>query len=251
VSAGPPPDCSRYDRRVVLRQERGQTGGEPELHLASCARCQQLDARTAALREELGRLPVPPSAPHWEQAVFARIAAGQAPARRPRPARSLQVAFGAALAVAVAALVVLIRLPPREDQPGYTTETLPPPPPAPVLVALAHQPPAARMRSEGEPLVGGTTVVKATGPLPANTEVRIYRDDAGLQLRCSDQPPCTRTGNGLEVRFLIPAIGRYRVVVVVGADRALPAPGGSYDADMTALIQAGIPTPEERVYEVW
>jgi hypothetical protein len=249
VSAETPPDCLLYDRRVVLRQERGQTGGQPELHLASCARCQELAARTAALREELGRLPVPPSAPQWEQAVFARIAAGQAPARRARPALGLQVAFGTALAVAVVALVVLIRRPPREDLPAYATETLSPRA-APVLVALAHQPPATRMRSEGEPLVGGTTVVKATGPLPAHTEVRIYRDDAGLQLRCSDRPPCTRTGDVLEVRFLIRAIGRYRVVVV-GADRALPPPGGSYDADMTALIQAGIPTPEERIYEVW
>ena len=70
-------------------------------------------------------------------------------------------------------------------------------------------------------------------------EVRVYRDDHALVLRCSEQDPCRRVAkNRVEVLFTIQARGRYQPVLLSG-DHVLPDATGDLDRDMDAAWRAG------------
>ena len=179
-------------------------------------------------------MPVPHSDSHWEQAVFAKIAARETSgARRSRWWLSLSAAGIAVLFVVV---LSLRSSPPEGD-------------PRPIL-AVRFQAGADRLRTEGQPTVGSSLLIEVAAIREPNAELRVYRDDVGLVLRCSTASPCRRRGDKLEARWTIPAIGRYRVMVAAGA-AALPQPSGSYDQDAAALTAAGGHWKLEELFEVW
>jgi hypothetical protein len=231
LSAGPPPArCSFFASEGLLLEEQGASVAE---HLAGCLDCREDQRQMAALRAELGRLAAPASAPHWEQAVFASIAAAESQPRR-RP-------WWIAVPLVTGALVLAL----------FLTRRGAPPPAAPApLLAMQFEAGAERLRGEEQPTVGGLVSLRATGLAGAHRELRIYRDDAGLALRCSDQPPCLPQGDGLSARWQIPALGRYRVVVVTGPAPP-PASGGSYQGDQAALRALPAVTTVEGLFEVW
>jgi hypothetical protein len=226
----PTTDCDRFDARELLRQERGEP---PDPHLGTCAVCQQRLARTEALRRALGQIPIVKSTTSWEQAVWGKIATG---GRRPQRRR---LWVGLPVLLAAAGVILLVRSQGRSPVEGT----------APVL-ALAFEAGPERLRSGG-PAVGATVVVDGTAVQHDHAELRIYRDDAGLLLRCSTEPPCQRRDGRLGARFTIPAIGRYRVLLLQ-APVPLPPPGtGGYDRDVAAVTSVQSSVHVEQSFEVW
>jgi hypothetical protein len=225
----PTTGCDRFDARELLRQERGEP---PDPHLGTCAECQRRLARTEALRQALAQIPIEKSTTSWEQAVWGRIATG---GRKPQRRR---LWVGLPVLLAVAGVILLVR------SPGRSPEGM-----APVL-ALAFEAGPERLRSGG-PAVGATVVVDGTAVQHEHAELRIYRDDAGLLLRCSTEPPCQRRDGRLGARFTIPAIGRYRVLLLQ-ASVPLPAPGSDgYDRDVAAVTRVQSSVHVEQSFEVW
>jgi hypothetical protein len=202
---------------------------EIDAHLGTCAACASLHADIAQLRTQIGRLPASPPPPGWQRAVWAQIAA-----KRQSSWRASWQKWAAGILVPVAAAVMLAIVVkaarPRSDAvaPMLNADA--------VMLAFVFEPDANRPRTRGDVAVGDTVIFQATAtaPLPPATELRVYRDDAGVVLRCSDQPPCQRQGKNLRVRMPITAIGRYRAMIVVSAI-ALPAPTGFLDDDLAAL----------------
>ena len=227
----PASGCDQFDARELLRQERGEP---PDPHLGTCPECQQRLARTQALRQALGQIPIEKSTTSWEQAVWGRIGAGGA--RKPQRRR---LWLGLPVLLAAAGVLLLIRSPGRSPVEGT----------APVL-ALAFEAGPERLRSGG-PAVGATVVVDGTAVQHDHAELRIYRDDAGLLLRCSTEPPCQRRDGRLGARFTIPAIGRYRVLLLQ-APVPLPAPGrDGYDRDVAAVTGVQSSVHVEQSFEVY
>lgn len=211
--------------------------------ICTAARPARNHRRTVALRHELGRLTAPASAPHWEQAVFARIAEGEGQGRRAgRWWLSLPVLGGALLL----ALLVWPR--------GSSPDRSPPELAGPMLTLRfqASEAPEDRLRGAGpgEAKVGALMEIRAAALVGKQRELRVYQDDRGLLMRCSDAPPCQIQDQALLARWKIPAIGRYRIVVLGGLASAPPSTG-KYESDLAALkAQEQIQVLEETV-EVW
>jgi hypothetical protein len=206
---------------------------EVAAHLATCPACARLHAEIGQLRGHLGHMTTPPPPPDWQRAVWGQIAAKKQGSLRVRwqkllPALSIPVVAAALTAIIVAAL--------RPHAPPVASQVIPV---ESMLLAFEFEPSPDRPRTRGgEVAVGDTVVFHATAlkPLPANSELRVYRDDAGIVLRCGNQPPCELRGANLRARFAIPAIGRYRAMIVASA-AALPAPTGFLDDDLAAISQ--------------
>jgi hypothetical protein len=215
--------CDWLERRGLLEEERGQSIAA---HLEGCPACRERHADIERLRAALRAGPSAEVGPrlHWEQRVWRRLEA-------PRPRPSLWWLAIPAAAAAVIALFVGLR--------GGE------PPQLALLVHPEKGPDPVRIR--GPVGVGDLLVVEATGVRGA-AELRLYRDDAGLVARCSSSPPCTRRGSHLSARFPIPAVGRYRALVITGP---APAPSGSLDQDLAALTRAAIPVERAPPVEIW
>ena len=205
----------------------------PIPHLGTCAECQQRLARTEALRQALGRIPIEKSTTSWEQAVWGRIATG---GRKPQRRR---LWVGLPVLLAAAGVILLVR--------------------SPGPIAARGRRPCWRWRSRRGPSVCAAAAPRwgrpssSTAPPSSTThaELRIYRDDAGLLLRCSTEPPCQRRDGRLGARFTIPAIGRYRVLLLQ-APVPLPAPGSDgYDRDVAAVTRVQSSVHVEQSFEVW
>ncbi len=218
--------CRYFDREGVIREEAAEN---IEQHLASCQFCQQDQRKVAAVREELRRIPLPDDRGHWEQAVFAGIAAREAAQRR-RRRLLVVVPF---LAVAVFAIFLLRR--PDAERLG-----------AGPLLAIRYERGAVQMRAGEHPTKGATMIVSASGLDGRHRELRIYRDGAGLVLQCSNQAPCTPQATGLLARWTIPAEGTYRLVLISSTAPPPPTAAG-YEADVIALRRAGGTLLEELV----
>jgi hypothetical protein len=233
-----------------LRDEglRLQEGGAADAaavatHLAGCRTCAALDAEIAQLRVGLGRLPSPPPPTHWQRAVWQRIEAKRAAgktqaatvtpiesARPPRPWRRWTLALAAPV-LAAAAIVIVVR---RSTTTAPSERAAATGAADDVVLAYAFEPNPNRPRTRGEVAVGDTIVFSARNLQAALAELRVYRDDGGLVLRCSTAPPCVRSGTDLRARLAIPAIGRYRALIAT-APAPLPAPTGVMDDDLAAL----------------
>ena len=239
MSEPAPAPCDYLHSRGLILEEEGAAAGAVELqaHLQGCPSCREEHRRIAAVRQELGKLTAPGSAPHWEQAVFARIA--EPPARSGRSAR-----WWLALPVLGGALLLLLLL---VDWPGQSHLDRAGP-----ALALRFEATGETVRGAApdEAKVGGTVEISAQGLTGHHQELRVYNEDLGLVMRCSDAPPCQRQGPSLTARWKIPAIGRYRVVAL-GGPTAPPPPTGSFQGDQAALQrQAAIQTVDQTI-EVW
>lgn len=222
--------CHFFQREGLLREEAGADLGE---HLETCPQCRGEQRRIAAVRAELRALPLPSSSGHWQQAVFARVAASDL---RGRPRRRWWLALPA-----TGALALLLLLLGREGTP--------PPRTGAALLALRFEAGVERLRSGSQAAVGAQLVVQASGLSGAHRELRVYRDDAGLALHCSREDPCRPGEDGLSARWRLPATGRYRVLVLE-SESPLPWPAGSLDADRAALERGKVKVLEE-TFEVW
>jgi len=182
---------------------------------------------------QLGALPDIPPSEGW-QVRFAQRHSDEVRAARRR--RRLKLAL-IPLAAAALLLAWLLRRP--EGGPGDVRD-------ADVL--------AVRIERDGREVRGHVVAVGARAhiafALPAPViEVRVYRDERELILRCPGDAACGPSLAGpprVEVGFTLDRAGGYRVIGIGGPTMA-PAPSGSLDADLAALTAGGFVT---RMYDV-
>ncbi|HEX3129291.1 MAG TPA: hypothetical protein VH394_18295 [Thermoanaerobaculia bacterium] len=212
--------CRRFEDEGLLRLEQGLPLDD---HFSTCPDCLAERAAYERLRDAIataGDGIEPP--PGWQAGVWSAIEKRQA-ARRRWHGWWLLVPAAAAVLLAI----LLLRPPVR--------------PVAQLALAVEIEAGAGPVRRGGEAHPGDRLRLRATIGEVSNAELRVYRNDRALVLRCSTGPPC-RTGDGtLEADFVLPAIGSYQSLLVT-SDRPLPEAGAGLDADVAAALAAGART---------
>lgn len=204
--------CSRYEAEGLERLERGEA---LDGHFTQCAECRNAASAYDRLKTALTRLePVYRPPPDWEARVWARIRQREAPRRSWRWALGLV----APLAVAVVAIAVWPR---AEVSPTFEVQ----------VIEASAQTVRGVTAKPGDMLRLRVTALRSHG------EVRLYRDGE-LVVRCSDQPPCERTGDTIAAVIPLTRVGRYQPVLIrsdepIGAPPSLSGLGGNgMNADM-------------------
>ncbi len=194
-----------------------------------------LDPQRAAAYEKLfelvGQLPDEPPPPAWNDEVLTRIRAetdqpaapAKAPPQRTAPPRrrsSRSLTLAGALAVAAALLLWWIFHEPPSPAPAENE----------LVVAVLHQ---EGMRSdpvEGEAALGDVLTAKIIST--AADEVRIYRDDRELVVRCpvAGDARCKLAGRHHVIELPLDAPGSYRTVALRPAPTKPPS--GDLQADL-------------------
>lgn len=207
--------CDRFETEAVLLLERGLPLDE---HFSACPDCLAARAFYDRLREALaavGEGDQPPVG--WQAGVWERIEQRRG-RRRWRPWWGL---VPAALAASLAA-VLLVRTPE----------------PAPVfLKAEIEAGPSVQRGEEAKP--GDSLRLTASTGGARHAELRVYRNDAELILRCSTESPCSRKGEDLQATVVLDGIGRYQPLLLLSKNPLPEASAGSLDADTDAALAAG------------
>lgn len=214
--------CGRFEREGLLLLEQGRP---LDPHFDTCADCRAVRAEYEALQAGIGDLGrAYTGRTDWQARVWAGVA--RMGERRASPwRRLLWLAVPAGLTAAV--LLVLLRPGPGPQQSG------------PALALAFHRPGDGVEAMRGEHARPGDVldVTIRTGGA-AHVELRIYRDDQALLVRCTDQPPCVRRDDGLTATISLEARGRYQIAFLYGP-QPLPAPGASLDDDLARARAAG------------
>jgi len=209
--------CERFETEAILRLEQGLPLDE---HFASCADCRSARAAYDRLREGLaavGERYQPPAG--WRERVWAAIEERQGRPRRRWPWIVAPVGLAAALAA-----LLLVRVP----QPGASAASLH------LEVLAGHS--AVRRGVEAQP--GDRIILHATTGGAAQAELRVYRNDAELVLRCSTEAPCVRRGEDLRAAMTLDGIGRYQSLLFL-SQKPLPSVASDLETDTSAALAAG------------
>ncbi|HEX9731226.1 MAG TPA: hypothetical protein VGG06_04475 [Thermoanaerobaculia bacterium] len=207
--------CTRFEDEGLALLEAGR---ELDEHFAVCADCRAARAAYERLGQALaaaGAELAPP--PGWTARVWARL-----DERRERRRRGWLLAPAAALAAAALAAVLWV-VPSR-------------PPPAGLRLEVAVESASGRRGLEAQP--GDRLVLRAAAGGRPHAELRVYRNDRELVLRCAGEPPCRRRGDTLEAVVELAAPGAYQSLLLA-ADAPLPPPAGTLDDDAGAALDAG------------
>jgi hypothetical protein len=211
--------CDRFEAEGLLLLEQGLPLDE---HFVTCPDC--LAARDAyeqlfADIATLGAEDEPPVG--WQARVWERI-----DRRRERRRSWWQgwhgwiVPVGVGLAASLAALF-LIR----------------PPGPQPPSLRVEVQA-GATVRRGGEAQPGSLLRLTAATGGSRHAELRVYRNDTELVLRCSTDRPCARQGDELRATVVLDAVGRYQPLLM-RADKPLPSPVSDLEKDTSTALAAG------------
>ncbi len=230
------PTCDWLVTLGIAEQEAGQPI-EFAPHLATCPSCRETFAEIAAIRRELAEAPLPMPRAHWEQKVWAAVERHGATVSR-KSIWTLVPILATAFAAGALALFFW-RSPPAIDGP------------AEMALAFHFEKPAQRLTTRGDVTVGDTLVLRAQHVKAPVAQWRVYQEGIGLVSSCPDAGSCRRDGESFELRYPIPALGKFRVVLIT-AGEALPASRGSYDDDVGALTgQPGVTVTPASSFQVW
>lgn len=208
--------CDRFETEAVLLLERGLPLDE---HFSACPDCLAAQAFYDRLRQRLaavGEGDQPPVG--WQAGVWERIEQRRG-RRRWQPWWGLVPA--AALAASLAA-VLLVRTPE----------------PAPVFLKAEIEAGSSVQRGE-EAKPGDSLRLTASTGGARHAELRVYRNDAELVLRCSTESPCSRKGEDLQATFVLDGIGRYQPLLLFSKSPLPEASAQGLDADTGAALAAG------------
>jgi hypothetical protein len=220
--------CDRFEREGLLRLEQGLPLAA---HFDDCPECRAARQQHERLRAGIaGMESTHTGRADWQARVWAGLER-----RRARRGRRWLWLMAPAVVAAAAVLLVIGRSGPDGPILSYTIQR-------PAQDAQGAGP----LRSDHvQP--GDTLVVRAVAG-GARAELRLYRGDRELVLRCSEEPPCTRHGDMLLARVPMDERGRYQLVFL-RAERSPPEPTGELDRDIAAARSAGV-TVELRELDV-
>ena len=207
--------CDRFETEAVLLLERGLPLDE---HFSACPDCLAARAFYDRLHKSLATVGEGDQPPvNWQAGVWERI-------EQRRGRRRWWAWWGlvpAALAASLAAFL-LVRTPE----------------PAPVfLKAEIEAGPTVQRGEEAQP-GDALRLTASTGGAP-HAELRVYRNDAELVLRCSTKSPCSRQGEELRASVVLDGIGRYQPLLLLSKSPLPEAPTHGLDADTEAALAAG------------
>jgi hypothetical protein len=203
--------CDRFETEAVLLLEQGRPLDE---HFASCPQCLAARAAYDRLRQRISSLSEEDAPPvGWQARVWEKIEQRK---ERQRRWPFWLVPVGAA---ALAAFL-FVRMP----------EHVPP------TLTVAVQAGTTIHRGV-DAKAGDLLELTATTGGAAHAELRVYRNDAELILRCSTEPPCSRRRNKLRASVVLDGIGRYQSLLFLSEN---PLPSGSdLETDTSAALAAG------------
>jgi hypothetical protein len=206
--------CDRFEREGLLELERGRP---LDPHFAACPDCRAMAERYEALTgglRSLGQGEEPPAG--WRNRVLEMkaSAAGR---------RWQRWAWAPAGLAAAAALAVLL---------------LPRPAARPIGLEVDVASGSAPARRTAMVVAGDRISLRIRVNRGSHAELRLYRNDTDLLLRCSGQPPCRRDATGLSAEVTLDTMGRYQPVAVVSA-QPLPPAGKGLDSDSAAAFESG------------
>ena len=214
--------CDRFEAEGLLLLEQGLPLDE---HFATCPDCLAARAAYERLRAEIAALGAEDEPPvGWQARVWERLDQRRE-RRRPRwpgwRGWIVPAGVGAAASLAALFLIFLIR----------------PPAPRPPSLRVEVQA-GATVRRGGEAQPGDLLRLTAATGGARHAELRVYRNDTELVLRCSTDRPCSRRGDELRAAVLLDAVGRYQPLLM-RAESPLPAPVSDLDKDTSAALAAG------------
>lgn len=207
--------CDRFEAEAVLLLERGLPLDE---HFSACPDCLAARDFYDRLREALATVGEEDQPPvNWQAGVWERI-------EERRGRRRWWASWGlvpAALAASLAAFLLLRT-------------------PEPVPVFLQAEIEAGPTVQRGEDAQPGDALrlTASTGGAP-HAELRVYRNDAELVLRCSTESPCSRKGEDLRASVVLDGIGRYQPLLLLSKSPLPEASSHGLDADTEAALAAG------------
>jgi hypothetical protein len=211
--------CDRFEAEGLLLLEQGLPLDE---HFATCPDCLAAQAAYERLYAEIAALGAEDEPPvGWQARVWEQLDQRRE-RRRSRWLgwRGWLVPAGAVAAASLAALL-LIRLPgPRTPSLSVEVQA------------------GATVRRGGEAQPGDLLWLTATAGGARHAELRVYRNDTELVLRCSTDRPCSRRGDELHAAVLLDAVGRYQPLLM-RAEKPLPPPVSNLEKDTTAALAAG------------
>jgi hypothetical protein len=214
--------CQRFEQEALLLLEQGLP---LDAHFYDCADCRE--AREAYLRIQSGlRGASETPRPGWESKVLDAI--NRAPQRGAAWGRRSWA--GAAIAAGTAGVAVAFALTrPRAPAPLSVTAE----------IVRAER---STLRSSS-PQPGDELKLTAVTGGARYAELRVYREDRQLVLRCF--PPesagaisCSRAGDQLQASLRLPSPGAFQALVAA-SDVPLPAPAPTLAEDTESLLRAG------------
>ena len=215
--------CDRFAAEALLLLERGLPLDE---HFVTCPDCLAARAAYDRLRAEIaaaGEEDAPPAG--WQARVWERIEQRRERRegwRRPR----LWWLVPAGVGVAASMALFLLR----------------PPGQAGLSLKVDVQPGATvRRGTEAHPgdLLRLTAAIGGGRPGGArHAELRVYRNDSELILRCSTERPCSRRGDELRASVVLDAAGRYQPLLLVSR-QLLPPATSDLEKDTSAALAVG------------
>jgi hypothetical protein len=205
--------CDRFETEAVLLLEQGLPLDE---HFSSCPDCLAARAAYERLGHGISSLSGDEEpAAGWEARVWEKIEQRRRSRHRWGPWWVVPVG------VAALAAFLFVRLP-GQGPPSLRVEV--------------ERGTAVRRGVEAQP--GDTLQLAAsTGGAP-HAELRVYRNDAELILRCSTEPPCSRWGKELRASVVLDGIGRYQPLLLFSKN-PLPSSASDLETDTSAALAAG------------
>lgn len=214
--------CQRFEQEALLLLEQGQPLAE---HFSSCPDCLEARAAYDRLRgglSSLGQEDEPPA--DWQARVWEEIDRRKERRRRWSPWWFAPVALAAAAGVAALFLIWI----PAQKPAGLRIEI--------------EAGTTVRRGAEAKP--GDLLKLAATTGGARHSELRVYRNDTELILRCSTEPPCSRRRGELSASVVLDGIGRYQPLLIF-SEEPLPTPpmspntASDLDSDTDAALNAG------------
>lgn len=196
--------CERFENEALLLLEQGQPLDD---HFSTCPDCLEARAAYDRLRDQLSQLGEDDEpAPDWQARVWERIEQ-----RKKRRWWTAWVA-PAALAAAAMAAFFLVWLPSQK--------------PAGLHIEIEA---GTDVRRGAEAHPGDTLRLEATTGGARHSELRVYRNDTELILRCATDDPCSVVFDG---------VGRYQPLLLF-SESPLPAPTSDLEKDTGAALDSG------------
>ncbi|MFL6293014.1 MAG: anti-sigma factor family protein [Thermoanaerobaculia bacterium] len=208
--------CERFENEALLLLEQGQPLDE---HFSSCPDCLEARAAYDRLRERLSSLGKEDEpAPGWQARVWEKIEQRKERRRRWSP---WWIAPAGITALAAMAALFLLWIPGRT--------------PAGLRIEIEA---GTTVRRGAEAQPGDLLKLAATTGGARHGELRVYRNDTELVLRCSTAPPCSLWRGKLTASVVLDGAGRYQPLLLLSKD-PLPDVASDLDTDTDAALTAG------------